>query len=446
MQSATVNGVNGFLPVPDLVHYVSMWLNFCGDINGTIRMKKLRLLLLTALTSGSLCGTVIASTQPASPMVNALPNQAAMSQPKNAPTITPPAPDIDAKGFVLMDAQSGNIIAQKNMNKRMQPASLTKMMTLYVVSEALQSGRIHLDDKVRISEKAWRMGGSRMFVKQGSMVSVHDLIRGVIVDSGNDACTALAEYVAGNESMFAQMMNQAAHQLAMNGTHYVDSTGLPRPDHYSTPHDMALLARAIVTHFPEYYGWYKQKWFKYNNIRQPNRNRLLWRDTAFDGIKTGHTKSAGYCLVSSGIRNDTRLISVVMGAPTDAARANDSQALLNYGFRFFETHKLFSANQSLSSPRVWLGKTKQVNMGLTHDLYITIPVGNYSKLKAEMVLQPKLTAPIEAGQSYGKVNVTLNGKPVISTPLVALQDDPRGGMWTRMTDHIALFFKGWFKA
>ncbi len=409
-------------------------------------MKKLSKSIFCALAGSLLCNSIIANPASTNTLGHVLPNQTVSTQPTSAPTITPPAPDIDAKGFVLMDAQSGNIIASKNMNQRMQPASLTKMMTLYVVSEALQSGRIHIDDKVRISENAWRMGGSRMFVKQGSMVPVGDLIKGVIVDSGNDACTALAEYVAGNEAMFAQMMNQAAQQLGMTGTHYVDSTGLPRPNHYSTPHDMAILARALITHFPEYYGWYKQKWFTYNHIKQPNRNRLLWRDASFDGLKTGHTKSAGFCLVASGIRNGTRLVSVVMGAPTDAARANDSQALLNYGFRFFETHKLFSANQSLTQPRVWLGKYKTVDMGLQHDLYITIPTGTYSKLKAEMTMQPKLTAPIEAGKSYGSVDVTLNGKVIISSPLVALQNDPRGGAWSRMTDHISLFFKGWFKA
>ncbi|MDF1761737.1 MAG: D-alanyl-D-alanine carboxypeptidase [Coxiellaceae bacterium] len=415
-------------------------------------MKSITLKLISTLAASSLCAFSLAAKAPATtPLVNSLPNKsqthAVVSSPVAvAPTITPPAPNINAKGFVLMDAQSGNIIAQKNMNERMQPASLTKMMTLYIVSQALQSGRIHLDDKVRISERAWRTGGSRMFVKAGSLVPVGDLIKGVIVDSGNDACTALAEFVAGNEEMFAQLMNQAAQQLGMKDTHYVDSTGLPRPQHYSTPHDMAILARALVTHFPEYYGWYKQKWLTYNNIKQPNRNRLLWRDASFDGIKTGHTKEAGYCLVSSGIRNGTRLLSVVMGAPTEPARINDSQALLNYGFRFFETHKLFSANQPVANPRVWLGKNKTTPMGLKHDLYVTIPTGSYKKLKADMTLQPKLTAPVMAGQSYGEVEITLNGKKLSTMPLVALQADPRGGVWTRMTDHIAQFFHNWFKA
>ncbi|MDF1795739.1 MAG: D-alanyl-D-alanine carboxypeptidase [Coxiellaceae bacterium] len=414
-------------------------------------MKSITLKLIGTLAASTLCAFSLAAKAPATtPLVKSTPSntpQAVVSSPvAAAPTITPPAPNINAKGFVLMDAQSGNIIAQKNMNQRMQPASLTKMMTLYIVSEALQSGRIHLDDKVRISERAWRTGGSRMFVKAGSLVPVRDLIKGVIVDSGNDACTALAEFVAGNEEMFAQLMNQAAQQLGMKNTHYVDSTGLPRPEHYSTPHDMAILARALVTHFPEYYGWYKQKWLTYNNIKQPNRNRLLWRDASFDGIKTGHTKAAGFCLVSSGIRNGTRLISVVMGAKTEPERVNDSQALLNYGFRFFETHKLFSANTAVANPRVWLGENKTTPMGLQHDLYVTIPTGTYARLKADMTLQPKLTAPVAAGQSYGQVEVTLNGKKLSEVPLVALQNDPRGGVWTRMTDHIAQFFHNWFKA
>ncbi len=413
-------------------------------------MKSLLLKLATGVVAGSFCVVAMAAKAPATtPLVNSMPTttHASVSTPMPAaPTITPPAPNINAKGFVLMDAQSGNIIAQKNAHQRMQPASLTKMMTLYIVSEALKSGRINLDDKVRISDRAWRTGGSRMFVKAGSLVPVRDLIKGVIVDSGNDACTALAEYIAGNEAMFAQLMNQTAQQLGMKGTHYVDSTGLPRPQHYSTPYDMAILARALITHFPNYYPWYKQKWFTYNKIKQPNRNRLLWRDASFDGIKTGHTKEAGFCLVSSGIRNGTRLVSVVMGAPTEPARINDSQALLNYGFRFFETHKLFTAKQAVANPRVWLGKSKTVAMGLPHDLYVTIPTGTYKKLKADMTLQPKLTAPITAGQSYGEVEVSLNGKKLSSVPLVALQDDPKGGVWTRMTDHIAHFFHNWFKA
>jgi serine-type D-Ala-D-Ala carboxypeptidase (penicillin-binding protein 5/6) len=362
------------------------------------------------------------------------------------PAIIPPKPDINAHGFVLMDAKSGNILAEKNMGMRMQPASLTKMMTLYITFDALKSGRLKLDNKVRVSKKAWGTGGSRMFLKENSKVSVEHLIQGVIVDSGNDACTTLAETIGGNEKTFAQIMNQTAKQLGMDHTHYVDSTGLPRKNHYSTPHDMSLLARALVNNFPEYYHFFKQKWFTYNKIRQPNRNRLLWRGAQFDGLKTGHTKEAGYCLVASGIENGTRLISVVMGAPTDLARANDSQALLNYGFRFFETHKLFSANQALSTPRIWLGQSKYVKMGLNKNLYITIPAGQYKHLKASLSVRPKLIAPIEKGQSYGNVTITLNNKVMMTRPLIAFSSDQKGNLWTRTTDHIALFFKSWFKS
>lgn len=359
-----------------------------------------------------------------------------------APSITPPAPSLNAKGFVLMDAASGKIIAQKNMHEKMQPASLTKMMTLYVISEQLKAGRIHLDDKVRISEKAWKTGGSKMFVKVGSDVPVSELIQGIIVDSGNDACTAMAEYIAGNENTFAALMNQAAKKLGMTNTHYVDSTGLPKPGHYSTPHDMAILARAITNDFPDDYHWYKQKWFTYNGIRQPNRNRLLWRGTIYDGIKTGHTKEAGYCLVSSAFNNNTRLISVIMGAKTDAERANDSQALLTYGFRFFESHQLFGANKTVTTARVWLGQTKQANLGLTEPLIVVIPSGQYSHLNASMTLNPRVTAPIQKGQQLGTVTVTLGGKDIATAPLVALQSDSQGGFWSRLTDRIHLFFKG----
>lgn len=359
----------------------------------------------------------------------------------SVPLITPPAPSINAKGYVLMDAQSGQILAQSNMDQRMEPASLTKMMTMYVVSQTLQSGRIHLDDSVTVSEKAWRTGGSRMFIKVGTQVKVNELVQGIVVDSGNDACTAMAEYIAGNESLFAVLMNQAATEIGMKNTHYVDSTGLPAPEHFSTPYDMALLARALINHFPEHYDWYKQKWFTYNGIRQPNRNRLLWRDSIFDGIKTGHTDSAGYCLVASGVRDGMRLIAVVMGAPSDTDRANDTQALLDYGFRFFETHKLFTAQQPLANPRVWLGQRKTIQMGLSRDLYVTIAKGRYNELKANLNLDSKLKAPIKAGDVYGKVTIKLNDKLLTEAPLVALQSDNQGGTWSRLTDRIALFFK-----
>lgn len=360
------------------------------------------------------------------------------------PLIIPPPPSINAKAYVLMDANSGTIIAKKNMDGRLPPASLTKLMTLYVISEALSRGQITLDDKVRISEEAWRRGGSRMFVKEGSSVPVKLLIQGIIVASGNDACVAMAQYIAGSESSFAALMNQTAKRLGMTNTHFVDSTGLPKPAHYATPHDLAILARALIQNFPQYYSWYKQKWIKYNGIRQPNRNRLLWRDPSVDGLKTGHTQAAGYCLISSGVRNSMRLISVVMGTPSDADRSNDSQALLNWGFRFYRSHKIFSANTAIAKPRVWFAKHKYASLGVTKDLYVTTPVGQFKNIKASMQLPSKLHAPIIKGQAYGKIQITLKDKPVATTDLVALDDDPKAGLWSRAIDHIELFFKGLF--
>jgi serine-type D-Ala-D-Ala carboxypeptidase (penicillin-binding protein 5/6) len=400
----------------------------------TMKQRLIALALGLSLSFSALAVTITAAATPTP-----------APTPTTNPMIIPPAPNINAHGYVLMDAKSGDIIAQKNMNVIMQPASLTKMMTLYITFEALKAGQIHLTGEARVSKKAWGTGGSRMFLKLGSKVPVQKLIEGIIVDSGNDACTALAQFVGGNEATFVQLMNATAKRLGMDSTHYVDPTGLPRKGHVSTPHDMAILARALSEDFPAYYHFFKQKWLSYNGIRQPNRNRLLWRSTDFDGLKTGHTKEAGYCLVASGLRNGTRLVSVVMGAPTDMARANDSQALLNYGFRFYETHLLFSANQVLSTPRIWMGEKKQVGMGLTNNLYVTIPTGSYKTLKADMSLQPKLVAPIVEGQHYGQVVVKLGKKVIATRPLTAFSSDARGGIFTRMWDHITLFFKGWFK-
>lgn len=364
--------------------------------------------------------------------------------PASPPTLVPPPPNMDVKGYVLMDANTGIILAQKNMDERLQPASLTKLMTLYLTFQALNSKQINLTEPVRISKKAWHMGGSRMFLNVGSHVPVQQLIQGIIVASGNDACVAIAQHIAGTQDTFAELMNQTAKRLAMKNTHYVDATGLPRPNHYSTPHDMAILTRAIITDFPQYYHFFSQKWLSYNHIKQPNRNRLLWRDNSVDGLKTGHTEEAGYCLVSSAQRNSMRLIAIVMGAPSDSARANDSEALLNYGFRFYKTYKLFSANKALAKPRIWLAQHKYGKFGLAKPLYVTIPIGEYKNLNAKMSVKQNLTAPIIKDNQYGLVQVTLNGKPVTSVPLIALQNDKRGGVWSRMTDHIALFFKKLF--
>jgi D-alanyl-D-alanine carboxypeptidase (penicillin-binding protein 5/6) len=360
------------------------------------------------------------------------------------PALIPPAPQIDAKGFVVMDANSGQVLAQNNMNQKMSPASLTKLMTIYVIMQNLAAGKIKMNDGARISENAWHTGGSRMFLKLGTQVTIQDLLNGIIVASGNDACVAIAEFVAGSEDSFTGLMNQTAEHLGMKNSHFTDANGLPHPQHYSSPYDLALLARSIITHFPQYYGLFKQKWVLWNNIKQPNRNRLLWRDATVDGLKTGHTQDAGFCLVASAKRNNMRLIAVVMGAPSDTQRANSAQALLNWGFRFFESHKLFDSAKPLSTPRVWMGKNEMVPMGLARDLYVTIPYGSYAQLKAVLNINPNLKAPIYKGQTYGNVSVTLGDKTVSTTPVIALQDDPDGGVWTRFTDRIAYFFHGWF--
>ncbi|MBN2690058.1 MAG: D-alanyl-D-alanine carboxypeptidase [Gammaproteobacteria bacterium] len=365
---------------------------------------------------------------------------APIAAPAPTPALIPNPPTLSAKGYVLMDANSGNIIAQKNANERMAPASLTKLMTLYIIADELQQGRIQLDDQVRISKKAWQMGGSRMFVKVGTKVPVKLLIQGIIVASGNDATYAMAEYIGGTEQAFVDLMNQTAKALGMTNTHFSDCNGLPKPDHYSTPMDLAKLTRAIIQNYPEYYHWFSQKWINYNNIKQPNRNRLLWRDPSVDGLKTGHTEEAGYCLISSAMRNGMRLISVVMGTPTDSARANESEALLTYGFRFFETHKLYDPNTAVMTPRVWFGQHKKVGLGLINGLYVTIPIGQYKNINVNTTLDGKLTAPITKGQQYGTVTVTLNGKPINTQPLVALSDDQKGGIVSRLIDHIAKLF------
>lgn len=356
------------------------------------------------------------------------------------PIVTPIAPQLGSNGFVLMDANTGMILAHKNMHTVMQPASLTKLMTLYLTFEALKSGQIHLTDNVRISKRAWQTGGSRMFVKEGSLVSVQDLINGIVVASGNDACTALAQYVGGNESTFVGMMNATAKQLGMKNTHYVDPTGLPQPGHVTTPYDMALLTHAIIANFPQYYPNFKQGWITYNGIKQPNTNRLLWRDHSVDGLKTGHTQAAGYCLISSALRHGMRLIAVVMGSPTITENMSDSEALLNWGYRFYQTHKLFDANQSLATPRVFLGKTNTVAVGLSSPLYVTIQSGAYAHLKPQVKMSTQLHAPVKKGEVVGTLNIMLHKNVIASAPLVALDDDLKGNVFSRTWDHVANAF------
>jgi D-alanyl-D-alanine carboxypeptidase (penicillin-binding protein 5/6) len=294
---------------------------------------------------------------------------------------------------------------------------------------------------VRVSKKAWQMPGSRMFIEVGKKVSVKDLLRGIIVESGNDATVALAEYVAGSEDAFVSLMNQHAAEIGMTNSHFANCTGLPHKDHYTTPRDLAKLARALIHDEPEHYEWYSEKSFKFNKIKQYNRNKLLWRNKFVDGIKTGHTESAGYCLVASAKRDDMRLISVVLGTKSEEARATESEKLLAYGFRFFETHKLYAANKPLTTARIWKGASEELPLGLAKDLYITIPRGEYKKLDAKMSVEKRITAPATRGATYGTVNVLLGNTQYAQRDLVALTDIGKGSIWSNLVDEVKLLFE-----
>ena len=352
----------------------------------------------------------------------------------------PAAPKVAAKNYILIDANSGNVLAEKEADAQVEPASITKMMTSYVIYRELEAGRLNMDDMVNISEKAWRMGGSRMYVEVDTQVSVHDLMKGLIIQSGNDATVALAEHVAGTERAFVDLMNQYAASLGMNNTYYLNSTGWPAEGHLTTARDIATLALAIINEFPEHYAWYKEKVFTYNNIKQYNRNKLLWKDDSVDGIKTGHTESAGYCLVASALRSDMRLISVALGAESEKSRASVSQSLLNYGFRFFETHRLYTAGEILNKTRVWKGDSDSVSLGLMEDLYVTIPRGSYAQLEAFMDVDADIEAPLEKGSRHGAVRVSLAEDEMLNAPLVALEPVGEGSIFQIAKDHILQLF------
>jgi len=357
------------------------------------------------------------------------------------PLPVPKAPSIGAKAFILQDFDSGRIIAEQDADKPVEPASITKLMTAYAIFKEMRAGKITLGDMVTISENAWRTPGSRMFVEVGKQVSVEDLMQGMIVQSGNDATVALAEYVAGSEDSFAALMNRYAAALGLKDSHFVNSTGLPDPQHYMTAHDIALVAAAIIREFPEYYHWYSQKKFTYNDITQYNRNKLLWRDESVDGMKTGHTDSAGYCLVTSAKKDDMRLISVVLGTDDEKARADASQALLNYGFRFYETHKLYDAGKQLATARVWKGKSDTVSLGLNSPLYATVPRGQYKALAASMTINNRIMAPVSNDETLGSVKVQLGDAVIAEQNLVALQGVGEGSIWHRIVDEALLYFE-----
>ena len=361
-----------------------------------------------------------------------------------AAQILPSAPQLAAKSYMLMDAASGEVLVEHNGDERLPPASLTKLMTAYIATLEIQKGQISDNDMVTVSEKAWRTGGSRMFIQVNTQVSVDDLLHGIIIQSGNDASVAMAEHIAGSEEAFADMMNSTAQRLGMSNTHFVNATGLPHPEHYSSANDMAKLARAIIYEDPAHYAIYAQKEFFWNNIKQPNRNLLLWRDKTVDGLKTGHTEEAGYCLVASAVRDNMRLISVVFGTDSEQARAAETQKLLTYGFRFFATRTFYQKGTELAEAQVWKGQQSKLKAGLAQDLTMTLPRGQVEKLQAVMSFNGTLTAPIQQGDVIGKVEVKLDDKVVRSTDLVALETVEEGGLFRRFWDSIRLFFYSLF--
>ncbi|EHY79360.1 MULTISPECIES: D-alanyl-D-alanine carboxypeptidase family protein [Stutzerimonas stutzeri subgroup] len=357
-----------------------------------------------------------------------------------AAQIVPSAPQLAAKSYMLMDAASGEVLVEHNGDERLPPASLTKLMTAYIATLEIQKGQISDNDMVTVSEKAWRTGGSRMFIQVNTQVSVDDLLHGIIIQSGNDASVAMAEHIAGSEEAFADLMNSTAQRLGMTNSHFVNATGLPDPDHYSSANDMAKLARAIIYEDPAHYAIYAQKEFFWNNIKQPNRNLLLWRDKTVDGLKTGHTEEAGFCLVASAVRDNMRLISAVFGTDSEQARAAETQKLLTYGFRFFETRTFYQKGAELAQAQVWKGQQDKLKAGLAQDLTMTLPRGQVEKLEAVMSFNSTLTAPIQQGDVIGKVDVKLADKVIRSTDLVALETIEEGGLFRRFWDSIRLFF------
>ena len=361
----------------------------------------------------------------------------------------PAPPQLAAKSYVLMDGASGNVLVENNADQRLPPASLTKLMTAYIATLEIRNGKIGEQDKVTISEHAWRTGGaasggSTMFLPVNSQATVDELLHGIIIQSGNDASIALAEHIAGSEDAFADMMNATAERLGMKNSHFMNATGLPHPDHYSSAHDMAILARAIINEDAEHYAIYSQKEFLWNNIKQPNRNLLLWRDRTVDGLKTGHTNEAGFCLVASAVRDGARMITSVFGTDSERARAAETQKLLTYGFRFFETRTFYQKGAELAQAPVWKGQTNQVKAGLAQDLTLTLPKGQLEKLQASMTLNPQITAPIAQGDVIGKVEVKMGDQVVHSADLVALEAVEEGGFFRQLWDSIRLFFYGLF--
>ena len=365
----------------------------------------------------------------------------------SAETLIPPPSQIDAKAYILTDPNTGKILAEHNADMRLPPASLTKLMTSYTVFQELRAGRLSLDSQVRVSKRAWRTGGSKMFIKVNTEVSVEQLLKGLIIQSGNDAGVALAEYVAGSVESFSDLMNHNAETLGMTNSHFVNATGLPSENHYSSARDLAILTTSLIRTFPEYYSYYSELEFTYQPpgekkaITQHNRNRLLRRDKSVDGVKTGYTKAAGYCLVASALRDGMRLISVVLGTDTASQRFSQSQSLLTWGFRFYESHRLYAAGQPVERVRVWKGNKEHVDLGPEQDVYVTLPRGLYDQLNTRTQVDGSLEAPVKKGVTLGKVTVTLEGTTLLERPLVTLEAVPEGSLWRRMVDASLMMFE-----
>lgn len=355
-----------------------------------------------------------------------------------AVTVVPPPPEVDAVSYLIADADSGHYLVEKNIDRRVDPASLTKMMTAYVAAGQISGGHIAMTDQVTVSERAWRMGGSRMFIEVGNQVSVEDLLKGVIIQSGNDASVALAEHISGTEEAFADLMNQYAAELGMKDSRFMNSSGWPDENHYMTARDLATLARALIRDYPEIYAMHSIKEFTWNNIKQSNRNSLLWDDSSVDGIKTGHTESAGYCLVASAVRDGVRLISVVMGSAGTRARTKATQALLNYSYRFYETKKVYSADETITNVKVWKGERDNLDLVAEDDLVLTLPRSQFDKVETATTVEENPVAPIAAGQVLGQLELSLDGEVIATMPLVAAEMIPAGNFLIRLRDHIKL--------
>jgi D-alanyl-D-alanine carboxypeptidase (penicillin-binding protein 5/6) len=360
------------------------------------------------------------------------------------PVIIPAPPQLAATAYFLMDTNTGGVLVEKNADMQLPPASMTKMMTSYIVSSEIERGSINPDDLVTISVKAWKKGGSKMFIREGTRVSVKDLLRGVIIQSGNDASIALAEHIAGSEAAFADIMNQQAALLGMTNTVFKNATGWPAKGHISSVHDLAILGRALIKDFPEHYKLYSEKYFTYNGINQPNRNKLLFTDKSVDGIKTGHTEEAGFGLTASSERDGMRLVSVVTGTRSESARAAESQKLLSYGFRYYYTHKLYSKGDVVNTAVVWKGQQEEIQIGLTKDIYLTVPRGSENDLQATVHIDEVIQAPVAQGQELGNIVVMLNDEELLNVPVIALASIEEAGIFSRMLDSIQLFFGGIF--